>query len=49
MLHETIRSDDFKRNTGLKCWNNVVTIGNNVATMLQRHVVLKIIVANRLV
>ena len=33
----------------LQCWYNVVTIRNNVATMLQRCVVLKIVVANRLV
>ena len=49
MLHETIRNDDFKRNTALLCWNNVVPIRNNVATMLQRCVALKIVVANRLV
>ena len=36
MLHGTIRNDDFQRNTVLQCWNNVVTIGNSVATMLQR-------------
>ena len=34
MLHETIDNDDFERNTALKCWNNIVTIRNNVATML---------------
>ena len=49
MLHKTIRNDDFKRNTALLCWNNVVPIRNNVATMLQRCVALKIVVANRLV
>ena len=32
-----------------QCWNNVVTIRNDVATMLQRRVALKIVVANRLV
>ena len=47
MLHGTIRIDDFQRNTALQCWNNVVTIQNNVATMLQRCVVLKITVENR--
>ena len=47
MLHETIRNEDFWRNTALQCWNNVVTIRNNVATMLQRCVALKIVVANR--
>ena len=40
MLHGTIRNDDFKRNTALQCWNNVVTTQNNVATMLQRCVAL---------
>ena len=33
MLYETIR-----RNTELQCWNNVATIRNNIATMLQRRV-----------
>ena len=41
MLHSTIRSDNFWRNTSLQCWNNVVTIRNNVAAMLQRCVALK--------
>ena len=49
MLHGTIRNDDFQQKTAMQCWNNIVTIWNNVATMLQRCVVLKIIVANRLV
>ena len=49
MLRGTIRKDDFQRNTALQCWNNVATIRNNVATMLQRCVVLKIVVTNRLV
>ena len=49
MLHGSIPSDDFYRNTALQCWDNVVTIRNNVATMLQRYVALKIVVANRLV
>ena len=34
MLHETIRNNDFQRNTALQCWNNVATIWSNVATML---------------
>ena len=34
MLHETIRNDDFERNTTRQWWNNVATIRNNVATML---------------
>ena len=44
-----ILNDDFWRNTVWHCWNNVVTIQNNVATMLQGCVALKIVVANRLV
>ena len=45
----TIRRDYFQRNTALQCWNNVASTQNNVATMLQRCVMLKIVVANRLV
>ena len=48
MLHGTIRKDDFKRNTALQRWSNVVTIRDNVATMLLRYVALKIVFANRL-
>ena len=47
MLQGTTRSDDLQRNTALQYWNNVMTIRNNVATMLQRCVALKIVVANR--
>ena len=43
-----IRNDNFQRNTALKCWNTVVIIHNNVATMLQHCVVLKIVIANHL-
>ena len=46
-LQGSIRNDDFKRNTALQCLNNVVTIRNNVETMLQPCVALKIVVANR--
>ena len=49
MLHGTIRYDYFQCNTSLQCYNNVVTIRNNVATMLQSFVELRIVVANRLV
>ena len=49
MLHGTIRKDDFWPNTTLQYWNNVATIRNNVATMMQSCFVLKIVVANRLV
>ena len=48
-LHGTIRNDDFHGNTALQCWNNVVTIRNNVTTMLQRCVALEILIVNRLV
>ena len=47
MLHETIRKDEFYRNTEVQCWTNVESVRNNVATMLQRCVALKIVVANR--
>ena len=37
MLDGTIHNDDFQRNTAsLQCLNKIVTIRNNVATMLQR-------------
>ena len=49
MLHGRIHNDDFWRNTTLQYWNNVAAIRNNVATMMQRCVVLKIVVANRFV
>ena len=50
MLRGMIRNDDdIWRNTALQCWDNVASIQNNVATMLQRCVVQKIVVANRLV
>ena len=47
MLHGTIGNDDFQRSTALQCWNNVVTIRNNIGTMLQPRVALKIVVTNR--
>ena len=47
MLHETIRNDDFLRNTALQhCWD-IVSNGYNIAPALQRCVALKIVVANR--
>ena len=49
MLHGTIRNDDFLRNIVIQYWNNVTTIRNNVTTMIQRCVALKIVVANCLV
>ena len=39
VLHGTIHNDVV--NTALQCWNNVGTIRNNVATMLQRCIALK--------
>ena len=47
MLHWTIRNVDFQRNTALQCWNNVATIRNYVATMLERCVALKIVSCSR--
>ena len=47
MLLETIHNNDFQRKRELQCQNNVVTIRNNVETMLQRCVALKIVAANR--
>ena len=44
-----IHNDNFQRNTALKCSNTVVIIHNNVTTMLQHCVVLKIVIANHLV
>ena len=35
MLHGAIRKNDFQRNTALQRWNNVATVRNNVATMMQ--------------
>ena len=49
ILRGTIRNDNFLRNTTLQYWNNVATIRNNVATMMQRCVALKIVLASRLV
>ena len=47
MLHETIRNDDFQRNTALEhCWDNESN-GCNVVPTLQRCVALKIVFANR--
>ena len=36
-------------NTVLQCWNNVVAIPNNVATMLRHCVALKIVVMNNII
>ena len=37
----------FTTNTALQCGINVAAMRNNVATMLQRCIALKIVVANR--
>ena len=47
MLHETIRNDDFQRNTALQHCCNVVSNGYNIVPTLQRSVALKIFVSNR--
>ena len=39
--------DVFTTNTGLQCWINDAAMRNNVATMLQRCIARKIVVANR--
>ena len=44
--HRTICNDDFQRNAAFQCLNNIVSIQNNVATMLQGCVALKIVVAD---
>ena len=46
MSHGTIRHDDFKYNAALQCWNNVVTVRDNIVTMLQSCVALKIVSCN---
>ena len=45
IIQGTIRNDDFKRNTGFQCWNNVAATRNNHA-MLQNCIALKIVVSN---
>ena len=48
MLHETIRNDDFLRNTALQndCCD-IISNGYNIVPTLQRCVAVKIVVANR--
>ena len=46
MLHETIRKDDFQRNTALKRCCNIVSNVYNTVPALQCCVALKIVVAN---
>ena len=47
ILHETIRNDDFLRNTALQHCCDIVSNGCNIVPALQRCVALKIVVANR--
>ena len=48
MLHETIRNDDFYRNTAFQHCCDVVSNGYNLVQTLQRRcVALKIVVVNR--
>ena len=47
MLHETIRNDDFQRNTALQNCCDIVSNNYNIVPTLQRGVVLKIVAANR--
>ena len=47
MLHETIRNDDFLRNTALQHCCDIVSNGYNIGPTLQRCVAVKIVVANR--
>ena len=47
MLHETIRNDDFLRNTALQHCYDIISNSYNIVPTLQRCVALQIIVANR--
>ena len=47
VLQDTIRYDDFYRNTALQHWFDIVSNGYNIVPALQRCVALKIVVANR--
>ena len=47
VIHETIRNDDFQRNTVLQLCCDIVLNGYNIVPALQLCVVLKIVVANR--
>ena len=49
MLYETIRNDDFQRNTALQHCCDIVSNRYNIVPTLQRCVALKIVVANGLV
>ena len=47
MLHETIRNDDFLRDTALQHCRDIVSNGYNIVTALQPCGALKIVFANR--
>ena len=47
VIHETIRNDDFQRNTALQHCCDIVSNGYNIVPSLQLCVVLIIVVANR--
>ena len=47
VIHETIRNDDFQRNTVLQHCCDIVLNGYNIVPALQLCVVLIIVVANR--
>ena len=47
VIHETIRNDDFQRNTVLQHCCDIVSNGYNIVPSLQLCVVLIIVVANR--
>ena len=48
MLHETIRNDDFLRNTVLPHCCDIVSDSYNIVATLQRYVAQTFVVANRL-
>ena len=47
VLQDTIRNDDFYRNTALQHWSDIVSNGYNIVPALPRCFALKIVVANR--
>ena len=47
VLQDTIRNDDFYRNTALQHWFDIVSNGYNIVPALPRCFALKIVVANR--
>ena len=49
MLHETIRNNDFLRNTALQHFCNILSNSYKIVPALHSCVALKIVVANRLI